>query len=34
MAEHLLDAGHELHAFTLVGVPQFLTEKGAVTCKK
>jgi len=32
MAGHLLDGGHELYAFTLEGVPQELTDKGAVTC--
>lgn len=33
MAGLLLDGGHELYAFTRGEVPQFLTEKGAVTCK-
>lgn len=32
MAGHLLDGGHELYTFTLEGVPQELTDKGAVTC--
>jgi len=32
MAGHLIDAGHELYAYTLEGVPQELTDKGAVTC--
>ncbi len=32
MAGRLLDGGHELYAFTLHGIPQELTDKGAVTC--
>ncbi len=32
MAGHLLDGGHELYAFTLEGVPQELSDKGAVSC--
>jgi len=32
MAGHLLDGGHQLYAYTPRGVPQELTDKGAVTC--
>ena len=32
MASNLIDGGHELYAFTLEGVPQSLTDKGAITC--
>ena len=33
MAGHLLNGGHQLHAFELKPLPALLTDKGAVACK-
>jgi len=32
MAEHLVDGGHELYAYTRSGVPTNLSDKGAIAC--